>query len=96
MDFSCGGGGMTLSEMYQSVRRLLLSTCDGVAHVKRLASAPASSYSVSAPPVGAPDLAGAEAVRRRTYVCQRFPNATANGLFTMFFGIFTHCLGVFQ
>ncbi|KAI5009144.1 hypothetical protein ZWY2020_010192 [Hordeum vulgare] len=24
------------------------------------------------------------------YVCQRFPNATANGLFTMFFGIFAH------
>uniref|UniRef100_A0A453ALU8 polynucleotide adenylyltransferase n=1 Tax=Aegilops tauschii subsp. strangulata TaxID=200361 RepID=A0A453ALU8_AEGTS len=24
------------------------------------------------------------------YVCQRFPNATANGLFTMFFEIFAH------
>ncbi|KAE8814726.1 Protease 2 [Hordeum vulgare] len=62
MDFS---GGATLSEMYQSAQRLLLSARDGVTHVERLASAPASSsYSVSAPPVGTPDPAGAEAVRR--------------------------------
>ncbi|KAE8815911.1 hypothetical protein D1007_06751 [Hordeum vulgare] len=60
-----GGGGATLSEMYQSVRRLLLSARDGMARVERLASAPASSsYSASAPPVGAPDTTDAEAVRR--------------------------------
>ncbi|KAI4996999.1 hypothetical protein ZWY2020_052341 [Hordeum vulgare] len=51
--------------MYQSARRLLLSACDGMACVERLASAPASSYySASAPPVGVPDPTGAEAVRR--------------------------------
>ncbi|KAE8795026.1 hypothetical protein D1007_30227 [Hordeum vulgare] len=64
MDFP-DGGGATLSEMYQSARRLLLLACDGVARVKRLASTPASSfYSATAPPVDAPNPAGTEAVRR--------------------------------
>jgi hypothetical protein len=61
MEFS--GGGASLSEMYQSARRLLLSARDGVACVERLASAPTSS----APLVGggaAGVRAVAEEVRR--------------------------------
>ncbi|KAG2536302.1 hypothetical protein PVAP13_9NG179873 [Panicum virgatum] len=67
MEYSGGGGGATLSEMYQSARRLLLSARDGVARVERLASAPTSSSYSSAPLVGggAPgDPAVAEEVRR--------------------------------
>ncbi|XP_062221848.1 membrin-11-like isoform X1 [Phragmites australis] len=68
MEFSGGGGGATVSEMYQSVRRLLLLARDGVARVERLASAPtSSSYSSLAPLVGgcaAGDPAAAEEVRR--------------------------------
>ncbi|KAL6894548.1 hypothetical protein ACP4OV_008646 [Aristida adscensionis] len=66
MEFS-GGGGATLSEMYQSARRLLLSARDGVARVERLSSAPTSSSYSSAPLVGAGgpgDPAAAEEVRR--------------------------------
>ena len=65
MEYS--GGGATLSEMYQSARRLLLSARDGVARVERLASAPTSSSYSSAPLVGggaAGDPAVAEEVRR--------------------------------
>ncbi|KAL6637199.1 hypothetical protein ACP70R_024771 [Stipagrostis hirtigluma subsp. patula] len=65
MEFS--GGGATLSEMYQSARRLLLSARDGVARVERLSSAPTSSSYSSAPLVGgggAGDPAAAEEVRR--------------------------------
>ena len=67
MECSGGGGGATLSEIYQSARRLLLSARDGVARVERLASAPTSSSYSSAPLVGggAPgDPAVAEEVRR--------------------------------
>ncbi|RLN17947.1 membrin-11-like [Panicum miliaceum] len=67
MEYSGGGGGATLSEMYQSARRLLLSARDGVARVERLASAPTSSSYYSAPLVGggAPgDPAVGEEVRR--------------------------------
>ncbi|KAK3149818.1 hypothetical protein QOZ80_3AG0223340 [Eleusine coracana subsp. coracana] len=70
MEFSgsVGGGGATLSEMYQSARRLLLSARDGVSRVERLSSAPtSSSYSSSVPLVGggaAGVQAAAEEVRR--------------------------------
>ncbi|NP_001150251.1 Membrin-11 [Zea mays] len=64
MEYS--GGGATLSEMYQSARRLLLSARDGVGRVERLASAPTSSSYSSAPLVGGAsgDPAVAEEVRR--------------------------------
>jgi golgi SNAP receptor complex member 2 len=72
MEFS--GGGASLSEMYQSARRLLLSARDGVARVERLASAPtSSSYSSSAPLVGggaAGVPAVAEEVRREVVQIQ--------------------------
>ncbi|WVZ59981.1 hypothetical protein U9M48_010059 [Paspalum notatum var. saurae] len=66
MEYS-GGGGATLSEMYQSARRLLLSARDGVARVERLASVPTSSSYSSAPLIGgvaAGDPAVAEEVRK--------------------------------
>ncbi|KAG8081621.1 hypothetical protein GUJ93_ZPchr0196g7025 [Zizania palustris] len=60
------GGGATLSEMYQSARRMLLSARDGVARVERLASAPSSSSYSSAPHVGGvgDPAAAADEVRR--------------------------------